>query len=240
MAAMTHAPIHFGNIMLGTVPRVVGTVSQPATLAQLATGTERDCDIVEIRLDLIGASTPHWIEQAKAIEGRGLPVIVTIRLMEEGGQWKQTDQSRLPLFESALRQLTSADIELRSPLIEKVSTLAYQRRRPLIVSYHDFKKTPLRDELRKIMMGAANYGSVVKIATFTKTEGDLAALRTLFLGNCSASICVLGMGPLGPQTRTEFPKLGSCLTYGYLDAPVAPGQVSARELMQELGGQHAG
>ena len=42
------------------------------------------------------------------------------------------------------------------------------------------------------------------------------------------------MGPLGPQTRIDFPKLGSCLTYGYLDAPVAPGQVSARELMRQL------
>lgn len=240
MGGMTHTPIRFGNIMLGPGARVVGTVSQAATLAQLATGTERNCDIVEIRLDLIGSDTPHWIEQAKAIEGRGMPVIVTIRLVEEGGQWRQADSSRLPLFESALRQLTAADIELRSPLVEKVSKLAYQRRRPLIVSYHDFKKTPSRDELKKVMMGAANYGTIVKIVTQTNTEADVATLRTVFQGTCTAALCVMGMGPLGPQTRTEFSKLGSCLTYGYLDAPIAPGQVAARDLMQELGGQHAG
>ena len=239
-SGMTHAPIRFGNIMLGPGARVVGTVSQAATLAELATGSERNCDIVEIRLDLIGANTPHWIDQAKAIEGQGLPVIVTIRLAEEGGEWRQPDLSRLPLFESALRQLTAADIELRSPLADKVSALAYQRRRPLIVSYHDFKKTPSRDELKKVMMGAANYGTIVKIATFTKTEADVATLRTLFQGTCSAAICVMGMGPMGPQTRTEFSKLGSCLVYGYLDAPIAPGQVAARDLMQELGGQKAG
>jgi 3-dehydroquinate dehydratase len=40
------------------------------------------------------------------------------------------------------------------------------------------------------------------------------------------------MGPLGPQTRVEFPKLGSCFTYGYLDEPVAPGQPAARDLMR--------
>lgn len=234
---MIRAPIRFGNIMLGAVPRVVGTVSQPATLAQLAVGTERDCDIVEVRLDLIGPNTPRWFEDAQAIEARGLPVIVTIRLAEEGGQWRQSDQLRLPVFETALRQLTAADVEWRSPLIERVSALAYQRRRALIVSHHDLKRTPPLDELRKIMMGAAEYGTVVKIATFTKTEEDVATLRALFHGNCSAALCVLGMGPLGPQTRVEFPKLGSCLTYGYLDAPVAPGQVSARELMQQLGGQ---
>jgi 3-dehydroquinate dehydratase len=42
------------------------------------------------------------------------------------------------------------------------------------------------------------------------------------------------MGKLGPQTRVLFPKLGSCLTYGYLDVPVAPGQISARELTLQL------
>ena len=237
---MRNAPMRFGNITLGTGPRVVGTVSEPATLGQLAAGTERDCDIVEVRLDLIGAGTPRWMEQARAIEARGLPVIVTIRLKDEGGQWNQPDHLRLPLFETALRQLTAADIELRSPLVEKVSALAYQRRRPLIVSHHDFNRTPSGDELRNIVMKAAEYGTVVKIAAFTRTEDDLAALRTLFQRQCPASLCVLGMGPLGAQTRVEFPKLGSVLTYGYLDAPVAPGQVSARELMQELGGQRAG
>ena len=84
------------------------------------------------------------------------------------------------------------------------------------------------------MAKAANFGTVIKIATFTKTEEDVAVLRSLFDENCSVPLCALGMGPLGPQTRIEFPKLGSCLTYGYLDAPVAPGQVSARELMQQL------
>jgi 3-dehydroquinate dehydratase-1 len=235
---MIRAQIRFGNLMIGAVPRVVGTVSQPATLTRLATSSERECDIVEVRLDLIGPKTPRWLEDAKAVEARGLPIIVTIRLAVEGGQWSQTDQSRLPFFETALREFTAADIELRSPLVEQVSRLAYQRRRALIVSHHDFVRTPRLDELKKLMMNAANYGSVVKIATLTKTEEDVATLRALFHDKCSAALCVLGMGPLGAQTRVEFPKLGSCLTYGYLDAPVAPGQVSARELVQQLGGQN--
>ena len=231
---MIRAQTRFGNYMLGTIPRVVGTVSQADTLAQLAAGPHRDCDIVEIRLDLIGPGTPHWVEHAQAIEARGLPVIVTIRLAEEGGQWKQADEARIPLFETALRHLTAVDIELRSPILEQVSALARRHQRALIISYHDFQKTPPSDELKNVMANAANFGTVVKIATFTKTEEDLASLRTLFHENCSAALCVLGMGPLGPQTRVEFPKLGSCLTYGYLDAPAAPGQVPARDLMQQL------
>lgn len=209
-------------MMLGTAPKVVGTVSQAGTLAQLPT---RDCDIIELRLDLIGAAALRQLDQ---------PVIATIRLASEGGKWMQPDADRLPLFDAALQRYTAADIELRSPLLDKVSVLATKHQKALIISYHDFDKTPPLSELRQVMAKAANYGTVVKIATLTKTEEDVAILRALFQENCSAALCILGMGPLGPATRVEFPKLGSCFSYGYLDQPVAPGQPSARELMQQL------
>jgi 3-dehydroquinate dehydratase-1 len=231
---MARGQTRFGKFALGSIPRVVGTVSQAETLAQLAAVTNRDCDIVEVRLDLIGSNTPQWVEHARAIEARGLPVVVTIRLAEEGGQWKQPDEERLPLFETALRNLTAVDIELRSPIVKEVSTLASRHERALIVSYHDFQQTPPIDELKKVMATAANFGSVVKIVTFTKTDEDVGVLRTLLHEKSSTPLCVMGMGPLGPQTRVKFPKLGSCLAYGYLDAPVAPNQVPASDLMQQL------
>jgi 3-dehydroquinate dehydratase-1 len=222
MHHVIRAQTKFGNMMLGTTPKVVGTVSQAGTLAQLPS---RDCDIIELRLDLIGSD---------ALRQLGQPVIATIRLASEGGKWTQPDADRLPLFDTALRECTAADIELRSPLLDKVSALAANHQKALIVSYHDFEKTPPLADLRQVMSKAANYGTVVKIATLTETEDDVATLRALFNENCSAALCVLGMGPLGLQTRIEFPRLGSCFTYGYLDQPVAPGQVAARELMKQL------
>lgn len=219
--------------MLGLAPRVVGTVSQAATLARLP-ATPAGCDIVEIRLDLIGAATPQWAEQAQAIEAAGRPVILTIRLANEGGKWTEPDAARLPLFETALRHCTAVDIEFRSPLLSQISALACRYQKALIVSYHDFEKTPPAAELKQVMARGANYGTVVKIATLAKTEDDVATLRELFKENCSASLCVLGMGPFGPATRAEFPRLGSCLTYGYLDQPIAPGQPAAQDLMKQL------
>ena len=219
---MIRAQTRFGNFMVGAAPRVVGTVSQAGTLAQLPT---EDCDIVELRLDLIGADALRPFDQ---------PVIATIRLANEGGQWIRPDADRLPLFDAALQHCTAVDIELRSSIIDKVSALACRHQKALIISYHDFDKTPPLSELRQVMSQAANYGTVVKIATLAQTEDDVAILRALFQENCSAALCVLGMGPLGAATRLEFPKLGSCFTYGYLDKPVAPGQPSARELMQQM------
>lgn len=217
--------------MLGVAPKVVGTISQRDTLLK---PSAFPCDIVEVRLDLLGADTPAWPEQIRNIESRGFPVIVTVRLASEGGKWAQPDDARLPLFETALQNATAVDVECRSPLMKKVSALACRYQRPLIISYHDFEKTPPLAELQQVIRTAANYGTVVKIATLTKTEDDVATLRALFAEQCSASVCLLGMGPLGPRTRVEFPRLGSCLTYGYLDVPIAPGQSSARDLKAQL------
>jgi 3-dehydroquinate dehydratase-1 len=231
---MARGQTRFGKFALGSIPRVVGTVSQAETLVQLAAVTNRDCDIVEIRLDLIGSNTPRWMEHAQAIEARGLPVVITVRLAEEGGQWTQPDEERLPLFETAIRALTAVDIELRSPILEEVFALASRYECALIVSHHDFKRTPPIDELKKVIAAAAHFASVVKIVTFTKTDEDVGVLRTLLHEKSSTPLCVMGMGPLGAQTRVKFPRLGSCLAYGYLDAPVAPNQVPASDLMQQL------
>ena len=236
MPAMLRPQSRFGNLILGLAPIVVGTVSQPGTLGKLAAGMERCCDIVELRLDLLGTGNDRWLEQAKTIEAQGLPVIATLRLASEGGQWTRPDAERLPVFEAALANLTATDIEFCSPLLEKISAFAASHQKALIISYHDFKKTPLATELRQVIRKAANYGTVVKIATLTQTEADLATLCELFSEQCSASVCLLGMGALGPVSRTTLPRLGSCLTYGYLDAPIAPGQVAAAKLLRQLAG----
>jgi len=244
MSGVTESQREPGKFTLGDTARVVGSVSQQGTLARLAVRAERDCDVVEVRVDLIGPYAPHsphaepvWLEHALAIEVRGLPVVVTVRLDAEGGKWKQPDELRLPLFEAALRHLAAADIELRSPILEQVSALARRYKRALIVSHHDFGRTPPLEELRVIVDKASRYGTVAKVATMVRTEEDLAILRALLAEKRPTPLCVLGMGPLGPQTRIDFPRLGSCLTYGYLDTPVAPGQVSARELMRQLYGR---
>lgn len=212
----------FGNLWLGREPKVVGTISRPATMAQ---PVPFPCDIVEVRLDLTGTGT---------LRPLGQPTIATIRLANEGGQWNGPDADRLPLFDAALQTVTTVDIEYRSPLMKQVSALACRYGKPLIISYHDFERTPPLAELQQVIRTAANYGTVVKIATRTETEEDVATLRALFAEQCSASVCLLGMGTFGPHTRLDFPRLGSCLTYGYLDAPVAPGQVAAAELMKQL------
>ena len=42
-------------------------------------------------------------------------MVVTIRLADEGGKWKQPDELRLPLFEEALRHLSGGGHRIAQP-----------------------------------------------------------------------------------------------------------------------------
>ncbi len=67
-----------------------------------------------------------------------------------------------------------------------------------------------------------------------KSSRHIATLEGLLSDDWSVPLCVIGMGPLGTPTRLSFATAGSCLTYGYLDKPAAPGQWPAKELYAAL------
>ncbi len=209
-------------------PQVVGSIALPETLARWAQKTESVCDIVEVRLDKIGADTPDWLEHCRAINAQ-LPVLLTIRLAAEGGDWTAPEEQRLALFQRALPAVTLIDMELQSQLLP-----VFAPQKPVVVSFHDFEKTPPVPQLQAVAQRAAAFAAVVKIVTMLHRRADLDTLRQLLATGCGKPLCVMGMGELAQPTRLEFPRLGSCLTYGYLDRPVAPGQPAAADLLRQL------
>jgi len=219
---------------LASAPLVVGTIAQADTLAQYRRPAIPACDIIEVRLDKIGAQTPNWVGQCKRVEVQGLPVLFTLRLAAEGGEWKRPDEDRLMMFTTALEHLAAIDIELQSRLVPKLAVTARKLGKTLIVSAHDFIKTPSLSALHDLALEASRYASIIKIVTLVKTDADVAILRQLLTQDFGVPLCVMGMGPLGPATRTEFPTLGSVLTYGWLDEPMSPDQPSAAELRKQL------
>jgi 3-dehydroquinate dehydratase I len=193
-------------------------------------------DIVEVRLDKTGRP-PDWLDRCKAIEARSKPVLLTIRLRSEGGEWAADDETRLKIYEEGLAALSAADVELSSVICTKVTRLAEKLGKVCLVSHHDFDKTPSLSELESIVERAQQNGAIAKVATMIRSQADLEILRTLLSRKWKRPLCVIGMGEAWKQTRVLFPKLGSCLTYGYLDKPTAPGQESAAELIRQLRGR---
>jgi 3-dehydroquinate dehydratase-1 len=222
------------TLQLGRVPRVVGTIITADYLrAWSANPTPLPCDLVEFRLDGF-SDFPDWLKIATQIEHQGTPVFVTLRLKREGGLWTGGDPDRWPFLESAIRHLSGVDVELRSDLAAGVSELAGQLGKLSVFSHHNFETTPSEQDLEGILTGAHRLGGIGKIAVTVNTEADLQLLVSLLGRKWPLPICIIGMGPLGRETRLKFPLQGSCFTYGYLDTPGAPGQYSSAELTRHF------
>ncbi len=209
---------------------MVAVLTSLESLARFAALKTRPCHLAEIRLDHIGAQS-HWAAHCRVIESSGTPVILTLRAAYEGGKWKGNDEERLKILEGTLPDVSAVDVELKSGLAPKLKARGAQ----IIVSYHDFATTPKLEELRDTTRAALEQGDVAKISTMINSSDDVAVLEKLLTEKWPGPLCVIGMGELGVKTRTEFPRRGSCLTYGYFENSAAPGQLPAATLMELLG-----
>jgi 3-dehydroquinate dehydratase-1 len=225
---------YFGRrkLAVGPVPLVVGTLCSLARPFP-PPGGKPGCDVVEVRLDKTGRP-PQWMDRCKEIQERGWPVLLTLRLKSEGGAWVEPDAQRFKIFEQAIQELAGVDIEWRSKIVHPVAMYAKLKRKVCVISYHDFEKTPPAAELASIIRAAADMASIVKIATRLRSAKDEETLVAMLGLKWKRPLCVIGLGPEWSRTRVSFPKLGSCLTYGYLDKPAAPGQTPADELTRQM------
>ena len=114
-----------------------------------------------------------WLERCRAIEARGKPVLLTVRLRSEGGEWNGDDAARLKIFEDVLAVVSAVDIELSSVICSAVTHRAQKLGKVCLVSHHDFAKTPPLAELESIVERAEQNGAVAKIATMIRSEADV-------------------------------------------------------------------
>ena len=221
---MSKATAHFRtaatSLAVGPVPRVVGTLSTLAPKGKLAG------DIVEVRLDKM-VRPPGWLKRCAALQSGGKPVLLTVRLRAEGGGWETDDEQRLDFYMQGLQELAAVDVELSSVISRRVAREAARLKKASIISFHDFEKTPPLRDLCAIVEKAHKIGSIAKVSTMITRASDAEVLRSLLRRKWDKPLCVIGMGRTWSKTRVEFAALGSCLTYGYLDKPTAPGQMSA-------------
>ena len=215
------------KLEVGRVPRVVGTLSTLTPRVAL------HGDIVEVRLDKM-ERTPDWLKRCARLQFDGKPVLLTIRLSAEGGNWESDDEQRLDLYKQGLQELAAVDVELGSVICRPVAREAARLKKASVISFHDFEKTPSLKELCAIVEQEHAIGSIAKVSTMITQAGDADLLRSLLRRRWDKPICVIGMGQAWSETRIEFATLGSCLAYGFLDMPTAPGQISAAEVVRRL------
>lgn len=233
---MAPRSLQLGPWNVGERPLVVGTIATLDGLLRAAESEDLGCDVAEVRLDLIGLDTLGWMGYCEELQALGLPVLLTLRHVSEGGAWDGLGSRRLQVLERAVRAISAFDVELRHADARSAAQLASAAGKAFVASCHDFEGTPEVSALEAWVETARECGAdLIKIATRVRQPEDEACLVALLdRTRGAAHLCVQAMGTDAAAARCRLARAGSCLVYGYLDRAVAPGQVSARELRDAL------
>jgi 3-dehydroquinate dehydratase-1 len=223
-------PVSIGTVQLGDMPRAVAIIDEFLDMHHIKELAKIGVDILEIRLDLLGTDIPSlclFVDKIKKFTS--FPCIATVR---------QTDENkdiRLDIFKSVIPFVDAIDIEIGSSIARQVITHAQAK--TIIVSEHDFEKTPDLSHLEGMVAKAESLGAnIVKIATMAKHQHDVVRLME-FTAACAAhakNVVTIAMGEHGNITRVLAPVFGSLFTYGFVKKAVAPGQMQIRKLVEEL------
>jgi 3-dehydroquinate dehydratase-1 len=208
-------------------PRIVASLGRWALRDISAAG---DADLIEVRMDLEEGDPLGALKEIRLAASK--PIIATNRLPAEGGGFKGTERERIEMLRRAADYADYLDIELRAPLRDE---LIKRVDKPFIVSYHDFDGMLGLEELRSILEEMRDTGAAIaKIAVTPLSLKDNLTILD-FLLEASMPLCMIAMGELGRHIRAVAPLYGSALTYGYVSQPVAPGQLSVKELRYAMG-----
>lgn len=203
-----------------SAPTIAQARADLATAAKVA-------DLAELRLDYL----EEPLDVAALLTDRPCPVIVTNRPARQGGSFAGSESDRISsLMEAIALGAEYVDIEY-----DAVGRLGDRLGTRIIVSYHDFERTP--KDLRSIAQSLLGTGAdVIKIATYINDITENFRLRQVAAGLGIPTI-VIGMGSKGVMSRILSKKFGSLLTYAALTrkGASAPGQLTVSELDQLYG-----
>jgi 3-dehydroquinate dehydratase I len=206
-----------------------------------------DLDIVEWRVDFFEHVEDIKIvkEALNAIRSilHNTPLIFTFRSAKEGGEKEVSTayyfELNMAVAESG--QIDIVDVELFNDQekITKLVSAAHSNNVYVIISNHDFDKTPPKDEIVSRLRRAQELGGdLPKIAVMPRNTADvltlLEATNTMHEQYADRPIITMSMAGKGVISRLAGQIFGSALTFGAAKKASAPGQVPVTELRRTL------
>lgn len=237
--------VNIGNLVIGEgstkicVP-VFG--KNEIEILEAAGAVPEEADMVELRLDYYEDCMN--LELVKTVldmvhKQIGKPLLVTLRTKIEGGEIdippKVYSEYVMQLIKIGGYELIDIERFQADEKIEELISAARKQGIKVILSNHDFEKTPEREELLLRLLEMEHLGAdIAKIAVMPQSVEDL--LLMLEITNCVAKryaqipIVTMAMGKLGMLSRITGGIFGSAITFGVADKSSAPGQIDAKEL----------
>ena len=168
-----------------------------------------------------------------------IPILFTCRMIDEGGFQEVPLDDRLRIIKTAIAtglvDLADTEISNGETMIEEVRQACRQNGTRLILSYHDFDKTPSEAFITDRLCTARDLGAdVAKVAVMPNNYRDvltlLSATYTARTELLDIPIITMSMGVEGAITRIAGGLFGSDLTFAIGKAGSAPGQIPITDL----------
>ena len=187
-------------------------------------------DFVEVRFDFLESKQiPKTLE---IIKKKLYRVVCTLRPKKEGGRFEGNEKERIAILK-LIAEYNPFLLDIEFNTLKKNPSLArylFSTKTKLLVSWHDFKKTPNSVELKKKINQMSKFSQNIKIVSTAKSMEDSIRMLELYSKKGKINLISFSMGDPGKISRILCLYLGSPYTYVSLGKAIAPGQFSIDEM----------
>lgn len=208
---------------------------------------EADFDILEWRVDHFTdvASIDAVLEAARAIRDVMVdkPLLFTFRSAQEGGEQALSVENYIALnraaVDSGLVDMIDLELFTGDDLVKATIEHAHAKNVFVIMSNHDFHKTPAADDIVQRLRKMQELGAdIPKIALMPQSKTDVLTLLSATLEMqeryADRPIITMSMAKTGVISRLSGEVFGSAATFGAVKKASAPGQISVTDLRTVL------
>ena len=201
----------------------------------IAEAVEFGADLIELRVDRMPEISDEEIRSLLGNPIGDIPMILTIRSADEGGDWSESEADRIERLLTLAPLVDFTDVEL---VAWRDSDDALRQLRSLILSKHDFTGRPSSLHSDLFEMLAADGCKTPKLAWRARTVRDNFEAFELMRTCASAHTptghkpgIIVCIGSDGLPSRILAKKFGAFATFGALASgrESAPGQVTISE-----------
>lgn len=211
-------------------------------------------ELKDIKLDLVELRIDHFEEVENLDKVKELakelretlcetPILFTFRSLKEGGEKEVSveyyKELNIEIAKTGYVDLIDVELFTGDEIVEKIVSEAHKAGVKVVMSNHDFNKTPERQEIVKRLCKMQELNAdLPKIAVMPKSTTDvltlLCATDDMVTKYAKTPIITMSMAGLGVISRLAGETFGSALTFGAAKVASAPGQVEVNKLAEIL------
>jgi 3-dehydroquinate dehydratase I len=172
-------------------------------------------------------------EALEIVKGISKRAVFTLRSVKQKGKFTGNNEDRIFwLKQLSLTQPMLLDVELQTLLDDdELVDFCTEQKTRILVSWHDFEKTPANNELVDVIGQMRIHSNYVKVVTAARNVHDCIRLLELYDVTTELNLISFAMGELGILSRVLCTIYGNApFTYAALEEPIAPGQLTVQQM----------